>query len=184
MIRKTAIVILATMALGCLVGWPISHRWPLDVRYLNDGLFPKIMVNPDIDDDAVVLRIARCEPHDLFVEKGKIRVVVGWNCVGMLQTPQKSRHFTFAGMEIYVCRNLRSGYRNWEIHAPLALAAILFAAYPGVALLHPVIKLWRRNRRPHLCQDCGYDLRGTTSAQCSECGAPAAVTSCPPARST
>ena len=44
---------------------------------------------------------------------------------------------------------------------------------PLLAVAIPTYILWRRDRRKPegCCQNCGYDLRGTISERCSECGA-------------
>ncbi len=54
---------------------------------------------------------------------------------------------------------------------PLWLPTVVLGCWPGVAMV-----LWIRRR--HLtvgrCQSCGYDLRGSVSGNCPECGRTAA----------
>lgn len=52
----------------------------------------------------------------------------------------------------------------------VGVIAVLFYAYPGVVMLR--VRFRRAHRRKHhLCVQCGYDLAGTVSDRCSECGA-------------
>jgi hypothetical protein len=60
-----------------------------------------------------------------------------------------------------------STVREWAF--PMELPAILFAAFPALAIRRA---LRRRNRRRRgRCLQCGYDLRASTE-RCPECGTP------------
>ncbi len=54
--------------------------------------------------------------------------------------------------------------KSFEI--PLWSFAVLALVYPAYQLL----RLNKRKRRSGLCENCGYDLRGSVSGACSECG--------------
>lgn len=60
-------------------------------------------------------------------------------------------------------------YDGWELHVNLWTIAILLLAYPATTFVLARVSLSRRRRRG-LCLNCGYDLRGNVSGQCSECG--------------
>ena len=51
----------------------------------------------------------------------------------------------------------------------LCVPLIVFAAYPPIAFIRGPLRRYRR-RRKGLCVACGYDLRGTVTGICSECG--------------
>lgn len=51
---------------------------------------------------------------------------------------------------------------------PLWLPVIVFGLWPLASL---VIFIRKRYFNPHCCRSCGYDLRGSVSSTCSECGA-------------
>ena len=60
-----------------------------------------------------------------------------------------------------------STVREWAF--PMELPALLFTAFPALAIRRA---FRRRNRRQRgRCLDCGYDLRASTG-RCSECGTP------------
>ncbi len=54
---------------------------------------------------------------------------------------------------------------NGHVKIPLYIPTLIL-------LLPPLVVAWRRSRRipDHACQGCRYDLRGTQSAMCPECG--------------
>lgn len=59
------------------------------------------------------------------------------------------------------CGQLRGG---WFVVIPLWIPAMIAGAVGGLLL-------WLTYRRRHgVCDGCGYDLRGTVSAVCPECG--------------
>jgi len=53
---------------------------------------------------------------------------------------------------------------------PLWLMFLASAVYPVVAFIRGPLRRWRRKRRG-LCVGCGYNLIGTVTGVCSECGA-------------
>ena len=54
---------------------------------------------------------------------------------------------------------------------PLWFLAVVFLAYPAVALTGDLRRWQRRRRERHdLCLKCGYDLTGNVSGVCPECG--------------
>ena len=55
------------------------------------------------------------------------------------------------------------------VTVPLWLTTIILGAWPAVALWRGPFRRWRRRRRG-LCLKCGYNLAGTVSGVCSECG--------------
>lgn len=58
-----------------------------------------------------------------------------------------------------------------QIRVPFWLPLGLSLTYPGVAFVRRPVRRWRR-RRLDRCISCGYDLRGSVSGLCSECGHP------------
>jgi hypothetical protein len=74
-------------------------------------------------------------------------------------------------LEIGRKEGLRSGHiRMSKLYFRLWVVILIFAAYPGVVLVSNRWRRWRR-RGQGRCIQCGYDLRGTPSGRCSECGA-------------
>jgi len=57
--------------------------------------------------------------------------------------------------------------RRVETAVPLFWVVVAFAIFPVVRLGR---RLWRRRERAGYCRVCGYDLRGSVSGVCSECG--------------
>ena len=71
-------------------------------------------------------------------------------------------------------------YRSQWIVIPQWLTAIIASAPPAVFVL---LAAWnwqkRRGRRlAGLCAACGYDLRGSDSGRCPECGSPCIAHKC------
>ena len=54
---------------------------------------------------------------------------------------------------------------------PHWLILLMLSAYPAVALIRGAVRRWRRPKHG-LCVKCGYDLRGSNSEACPECGEP------------
>jgi len=57
-----------------------------------------------------------------------------------------------------------------QVRVPLWGPIVLLLVYPAISLARGPIRR-RRRRRKGLCVCCGYDLRGSTSGVCAECGA-------------
>ncbi len=53
---------------------------------------------------------------------------------------------------------------------PLWMPLVLFAAYPGYALVTHGSRRRRQRRKHGLCLECGYNLTGNVSGICPECG--------------
>ncbi len=69
----------------------------------------------------------------------------------------------------YESNNLYPG-RTWTfrfIMFPLWLPSILFSIWPAISL---ILHIKRRYFSPEICRKCGYDLRGSPSGVCPECG--------------
>ena len=60
-----------------------------------------------------------------------------------------------------------------NIHVEVAfwLPFLLFAAYPALSFVWPLVRTVRRRAR-QLCHNCGYSLIGNESGVCPECGEP------------
>ena len=61
---------------------------------------------------------------------------------------------------------------GWTINTmgfstPYWLLVLISSPWPGIAL---VLYVMRRKHTPGICRNCGYDLRGTPSGVCPECG--------------
>ena len=54
-----------------------------------------------------------------------------------------------------------------RVRFPLWLPTLLFGTWPSIALTR---QIKRRYFSPGICRKCGYDLRGTPSGVCPECG--------------
>lgn len=62
--------------------------------------------------------------------------------------------------------------RLWAGYVHNAMAAVCFVVMCRSGLLGLLAAVRRRRRPGYCCVACGYDLRGTTGARCSECGTP------------
>lgn len=62
-----------------------------------------------------------------------------------------------------------NGYRTTWIAFPLALPTILLVLTGTLPILVGPVKRWRRKRNG-LCIHCGYNLTGSQSGRCPECG--------------
>lgn len=51
----------------------------------------------------------------------------------------------------------------------LGLPLLFFLIWSGFLILFPILRTRSRHKRG-LCTTCGYDMRGATSPQCTECG--------------
>ena len=82
-----------------------------------------------------------------------------------LQTPEK----------LHAVRSTRL-YR-YSVQLPMWIAAILFLLYPLTGAGKYIIVRAKKNRRRRRgrCVECGYDIRGSPGACCSECGSPIAT---------
>jgi hypothetical protein len=75
--------------------------------------------------------------------------------------------------------NMKQKFRSTLSRVPARQQSIAFAPLHAIAALLPFLRLsawgfflarrWSR-RRAGLCGWCGYDLRGSSSGRCSECG--------------
>jgi len=66
-------------------------------------------------------------------------------------------------------RHNSNGYRTTWIAFPLSFSTILLALMGTVPILIGPVKRWRR-KRGGLCLHCGYNLSGSRSGRCPECG--------------
>jgi len=71
-----------------------------------------------------------------------------------------------------------SGVRWWDLRVPSAWVALASCLLPVAWLLAAWREAKRRRRRivRSLCANCGYDLRGSTTGVCPECGTDKAYT--------
>jgi hypothetical protein len=60
---------------------------------------------------------------------------------------------------------VRTDMQGWTLRLPHAVFVVAFSALPVVGLIR------RRRQGPLTCLTCGYDLRGSESRTCPECGA-------------
>ena len=67
---------------------------------------------------------------------------------------------------LYHLANVRTGLLPIE----MAIESVVFFAILGVTITTFAMGTPMEKRRPFVCQKCGYDLRGTPSARCPECG--------------
>lgn len=91
---------------------------------------------------------------------------------GYVNTPMKYEpHFMFdTNTSAFQSQN----FKLTNIRTPLWLPTLLFGLWPAVTLTRHIK---RRYFTPGVCRKCGYDLRGTPSGVCPECGHGAAVES-------
>jgi hypothetical protein len=71
-----------------------------------------------------------------------------------------------SGFGVYLCPYVESTAQGVSVFLPLWI--------PVLACLLPWAIVWQRNRppAPGRCGRCGYDLRGSTTSVCPECGLP------------
>lgn len=70
----------------------------------------------------------------------------------------------------FMLSSVRQGpFRVTWLVFPLWFSTFLLSLVSATpVVLGPIRKWWRRERG--LCEECGYDLRGSRSGRCSECG--------------
>jgi hypothetical protein len=140
--RAMALVWVAAM-LGLVAAWVASWQGPL-VRYVSTDRFCVRLTLP---------------PNHLQVDYDGGPEVLSFK--GM----QMRREFAGAKLEIVPGGWVRAG-----AVVPLWMMLTLWLLAGGAAKL--ILQLRdRRRKRSGACLQCGYDLRGSVSERCSECGA-------------
>lgn len=162
MIRKSIIVLLTLAAVGTAVGWVASY-----FRFVQcDGLIDQK------DSLGVVVRrgtilIDHARPAHFGIEP-----LPSFPRCSYLPDDGRGQFETYQLWHFDFHRGTDRFHspvdRIW-VEFPLWIPAILFAAYPTIALIRGPLRR-RRWRRKGLCVKCGYDLTGNESGVCPECG--------------
>lgn len=84
--------------------------------------------------------------------------------VHALKEPDNGSSFAF---ERFYVTGMSGGLIHRLIMFPLWLPTLLLSLWPAIALTRHIK---RRYFSPGICRNCGYDLRGTPSGVCPECG--------------
>lgn len=177
MIRKLSIAGLSVTSALLAVLWIASYWWwP---AYWTKRPSPNIEVTclpghwivdfaPDAPPDLV---------NNITLEDGKLhyyrRVVIN----DKLSQPAESstRHELFGYVLAYGVKPRRLGplppplTTILVVHIPIAPILLIAAAYPIIAFVRGPLRRHHRKRR-NLCRNCGYNLTGNVSGNCSECG--------------
>ena len=178
MIRKVIIVGLTLAAVGTLAGgiasswvpirWtskqPASLREPL-LRVIKQ--YPSIAIPTRSGPPIVSLGYVHLKdstwlgrPHIIYYCKGS---------VGGPRHGHAEQFWFVAGVWINTVK-WNSGLRYYDVHFPLWMPFVLFAAYPTIAFIRSPARRQRQRRKLGLCVKCGYDLTGNVTGVCSECG--------------
>lgn len=118
-------------------------------------------------------------PHWISWTNKNRTILIGVACDAIVcaHATSPSTVDTKSGLRIYAESNCLQWFRLPEIIVEPARIIISFPMLPGVlagwlmcALLFR--RVMPRNRSSTVnCQDCGYDMRGSTCGRCPECGA-------------
>ncbi len=114
-------------------------------------------------------------------------LAAGHNWLAMWEGKRASLLITGGGVAISSRQTPRNGPVGWRLRRKPpwsnwwfdslrsdSLAGVSVPLWaPLLAVAVPTFWLWRRDRPhpPGCCRNCGYDLTGTVSGVCSECGA-------------
>lgn len=164
-------VILAVLAVACLVVWGLSYTWSFDATT------PLPSPNRSLDLSVQAGRVRIGVHHNPPGGTGPVGAGVAlleplreW-CGSLRQfghpmpTPDEQPWFAWDTLHIHYPPRIRH-WSSTLIHFPLGLVALVLGVWPAVAL----VRWLRHRRRSGLCKGCGYDLRGSPSGDCPECG--------------
>ena len=169
--RRFFTITLTAATLVVVVLWVVSYWWMIDVR------LPVLTSDCEVNASVVVGRVwINITPSDPSPSDRGPRVRA-------LSVEQFRQHVRRAHARFMGAR-MPEGYPLFEWHGPGSPAnmwygqdevSVRFPTWLLVLLLGPwpayQLFLWfRRRTQPGLCGACGYDLRGTPSGMCPECG--------------
>ena len=157
MIRKAIIAVLTLAALGTLAGGIASMWVPIRWTSRQHPRFP----HP-------ILSLGYTPRHHYSSWLGRPQIIHYYDApVG---GPNHAEQFWFvAGVWINTGK-WNCGVRYYDVHFPLWMPFVLFAAYPTIAFIRSPARRQRQRRKLGLCVKCGYDLTGNVTGVCSECG--------------
>lgn len=155
MIRKSIIVVLTLAAVEISVAWVLSFWGSVGCSFFF-GRTQQNLQATCCDGQAMFSLSLYADASDASVSTSLPRVQTG---------------FAFTDEVVEVRYTNRTVYMHIRrIHTPIWAVALLFAAYPLIALIQSPARR-RRYRSEHgLCIKCGYDLTGNVSGVCPECG--------------
>lgn len=167
MIRKTVLIMLASLTLGTgslsLASFVWSFRFePIDSSTawlrvgFNDGRCTAYYLTYNYDGQHPYLQ--RTLRPGATLQYGMLRNNV---------SPKNLR--TLTGRFQYVAPPPGQLSRVQYVAFPLWASVSILGAYPTTAFIRGRFRLWHR-RRKGLCIKCGYDLTGNVTGVCSECG--------------
>ena len=145
MTRRSIAIVIGLVTLGWGVAWILSYVAPL-----HSGRAPRGF-----------RQIINVRDGRLTVYRS--RGITAWDNV-------REERFVLPGFALFTYAP-QSGGRRWDMVLQLWMPFVLFAVYPTVAFIRGPLRRWRRYKKG-FCLNCGYDLRGSVSDVCSECGAP------------
>ena len=175
MIRKVIIVGLTLAAVGTLAGGIASSWVPIRWTSKQPGSlggpllrvikqYPSIAIPTRSGPPIVSLGYVHLKESTWL---GRPHII--YYCKGPVGGPRHAEQFWFvAGVWINTVK-WNSGFRYYDVHFPLWMPFVLFAAYPTIACIRGPVRRYRRRKRG-LCLTCGYNLTGNVSGVCSECG--------------
>jgi hypothetical protein len=183
MVRKLTLLALAVLMGVFAIAWTGSYFCPCLLMCYSDGTPSLWRVGSSASEGFITNLPVQLGKHYWLctLQAGAIEVCAG----EMLAcgTGLSYRQHEMLGMK-FAAEALPGGpdvFRTWRI--PLYLPTVAFGVFPIVSAVRGSLLRRRRGRRGQ-CLTCGYDLRGTNSTACSECGAPAGVLSGQSAQST
>ena len=166
MIRKAIIVVLTLAALGTITAWVVSYtvhstdvgKYAVAYSYGRDYSF----VEATDPGAGRWLRVA--------TTRGTLHLN-RWDFDASRTAPSSRRGWELLGFSFVSgpYTGMKPPYSFWLLEIPLWCPCVLFATYPAIAFIRGPVRRCRRRRRG-LCLRCGYDLRGSVSRVCSECG--------------
>lgn len=157
--NKALVIVLGEASTICAILWVISYVLP---RPGPPEWVPSVTIRSSTNSATVI-----------YLHGGEIDVKYGAGIT--VKEMGEYSSFKVPGMTIERSFSARGRRRpgtariSLNIQVALWIPVLGFGSYPVVALVRGRVRRWRRRQRG-LCVKCGYDLTGSISERCSECG--------------